>query len=218
MESELIERAISEIEHPTLESTKEFLGVHSVSIHYDTPKVQRIDFDSFVDSIAVYFSIVDEGFYMVVFFSKENKTLQRVNIEHGNSVYITATSENHNFEQLSKTTQSFPWKGWSKGDLMPNGRSKYYDSRVTFGPLKNKPYPLETGLKLLLDELEKDVIGVQKLAKIANANIAISRYIYISSYMGFEIGSEVIARINRLNLNIEFEQYVSGNPLPEEED
>ncbi len=217
MEAELIERAISEIENPTLESTKEYLALHSVSTHYDTPLVERIDCDSFEFTNAVYFSIDGEGFYMVVRFSKDLNQLVGVEIENGNMICITATSENLNFDHLSETTPSFSWKGWSKGDIMPNNKSKYYYSRVTYGPIKSKAYDLETAIKLLLVELEKDVVGVQNLASKSDACISICRYLYVSANICFQIGSETIARINRLNLNIEIEQYVHGNALPEEE-
>ncbi len=217
MESELIERAISEIEHPTLDSTKEYLEVHSVRVHYNTPKVDRIDVDSFEDAIAVYFPIVDEGFLMVVHFWKDTQELHRVTIENSNRAYITATSTKLNFDQLAATTESFAWKGWSRGELMPNGRSKYYYSRVTFGPMKSSAYTLNTALKFLLEILEKDIPRVRKLAKIAEAQIGISRDLYISSDMGFRIERDTITRINNLHLSIDLEQYVSGNELKDEE-
>ncbi len=153
---------------------------------------------------------------MVVHFLKETNELQRTSIENGNMVCRTATSEELNFGELSKTTESFPWKGWSKGDIMPNGRSKFYYSRATYGSIKSKLFELDSALKLLLTELEKDVRGVQELAIKANAQIAVTRYLYVSSYLGFQISSETIARINHLNLTLGFEQYVSGNELDEE--
>lgn len=213
METELIERAISEIENPTLASTTEYLQLHTVRSHYDTPKVERIDFDSFESTIGVYFPIVNEDFYMVVHFSKETHELQSVEIENSNMVYITATSEEHDFKQLADTCDSFSWKGWSKGELMPNRKSNYYYTRVTHGPIKSKAYELETALKLLLTELEKDAEGVQKLAAISTAYIAINRDLYISSNISFRIGSDTIARISKLNLDMEIEQYVSGNEV-----
>ena len=100
---------------------------------------------------------------------------------------------------------------------MPNGRSKYSYSRATYGPIKSSAYKLEIALKLLLEILEKDSGGVQELAKKADAHIAVNRDLYIGSDMGFQISNDTLSRISELNLNIEFEQYVSGNPLQEEE-
>ena len=211
MKKELIDKAISEIENPTFATTKQYLGVHSVELENGKPKVERVDFESFDQTNAVYFPIQNELFFLVVYFNKENNDLNGVGTENGHKVYLTATSEHLTYNDLSELTKLKPLSGWSKNDLRINGKSKHTFSRISFEPIKSQAYDLGQKLKLLLDELEKDKSGVKNLTQKADAYISVCSHIFIEGNKGIVLDREIIKKMSDLNLSIGIAQYVQGN-------
>ena len=104
MKNELIRKAISEIENPTFGTTEQYLEVHNVELENGNPKIERVDFESFDKTNVVYLPIIDEPFFLSVYFSKEINEITNVGTENGNQAYLTATSYNLTFEQLSELT------------------------------------------------------------------------------------------------------------------
>ena len=213
MKNELIKKAFSEIENQTFGTTEQYLEVHNVEIENGNPKVERVDMESFNDVNIVYFPIQDEPFFLTVHFSKETHELLGVGTENGNQVYLTATSENLTFEQLSELTTLKGLSGWSVNDDRKNGKGKYTFSHLSFEPTKSRAYDLDTKLKLLLTELEKDVDGIKKLTEMSDAGISIHHQQYIDGNKRINFDIETINRLSRLNLGIDIDQYVFGNEL-----
>ena len=52
----------------------------------------------------------------LIYFSKENNEITNVGTESGTQVYLTATSDNLTFEQLSELTKLNGLTGWSVHD------------------------------------------------------------------------------------------------------
>jgi len=213
LKNELIKKAISEIEKPTSGTTEQYLEVHNVEMENGKPKVERVDLENFDDVNIVYFSIHDEPFFLTVHFGKEDNEILGVGTESGNQVYLTATSENLTFKQLSELTKLNGITGWSVNDKRKIGKGKYNFSRLSFEPIKSRAYDLETKLKLLLTELEKDRNGIKSLTENANAIISIHNQIYISGNKGIHLDMETIGRLDKLKLGIDIDQYVFGNKL-----
>ena len=213
MKNEIILKAIAEIGNPTFETTKQYLEVHSVELENGKPKVERIDYESFETTNAVYFPIKDELFFLVVYLNKENNDINGVGTENGNRIYLTATSENLSFEELSKLIKLRPLTGWSKNDLRKNGKSRHTFSRISFEPTKSQAYELEPKLQILLTELEKDADGIKNLTKKADTYISVCSNLYIDGNKGIVFDQRTIKRMNDLNLGIGIDQYVFGNEL-----
>ncbi len=213
MKEELIKKAISEIENPTFETTKQYLEVHSVELENNRPKVERIDLESFDTTNAVYFPVQDELFFLVVYLNKNNGEINGVGTENGHRVYLTATSEHLTHNELSDLTNLHPLTGWSKNDLRKNGKSKHTFSRISFEPTKSQAYELEQKLKILLTELEKDKNGVKKLTEKAETYISVCSNLYIDGNKGIVFDEAIIKRMSNLNLGIGIDQYVYGNEL-----
>ena len=213
MKNELIKKAISEIENPTFGTTEQYLEVLNVEVENEKLKVERVDLESFNDINVVYFQIKDEPFFLSIYFSKENNEIVNVGTENGNQVYLTATSENLTFEQLSKLTNLDGLSGWSINDERKIGKGKYSFNRLSYEPIKSRAYDLDAKLKLLLTELEKDVDGIRKLTEIADAGISIHHQQYIDGNKGINFDIETINRLSKLNLGIDIDQYVHGNEL-----
>ena len=213
MKEELIKKAISEIENPTFETTKQYLEVHSVELENNRPKVERIDLESFDTTYAVYFSVQDELFFLVVYLNKKNGEINGVETENGHRVYLTATSEYLTHNELSDLTKLRPLTGWNKNDLKKNEKSKHTFSRISFEPTKSQAYELEQKLKILLTELEKDKNGIKKLTEKAETYISVCSSLYIDGNKGIVFDAGIIKRMSELNLGIGIDQYVYGNEL-----
>ncbi len=213
MRTELIKKAILEIENPTFETTKQYLEVHSVELDNGKPKVERIDFDSFENVNVVYFPIKNELFFLSVYFSKENNEITYVGTENGNRVYLSVGSENLTYKELCKMTELKPVFGWCKNDFRKDGKTKYNFSRLKFEPIKNEAYDLEAKIKLLLSELEKDSNGVKTLSENAEVYLTVCSNLYIDGNKGIGFDKQTMKRISDLNLGMDIDQYVFGNEL-----
>jgi hypothetical protein len=209
----LIKLAIAEIENPTFETTRQYLEVHSVEMENGKPKVERVDLESFDDVQTVYFAIQDEPFFLTINFKKANYEILGVGTENGNQVYLTSTSKNLTFKQLSEITKLDGVFGWSINEERKVGKGNYKFSRLSFEPIKSRAYDLETKLNLLLTELEKDVEGIINLTKKAETIISIHHQQYVSGNLGININIETINRLQNLNLGIDIDQYIHGNFL-----
>ncbi len=213
MKEKLIQKAITEIEKPTFGTTEQYLEVHSVELENGKPKVERVDFESFEKVNAVYFPIAEEPFFLVVYFSKENDEIVSVDTENGNRIYLSATSDKLTFDELSELTELNPLTGWSIGDLRANGKSKYNFSEISFEPIKSNAYELESKLRMLLTELEKDTDGIKKLIAKSNVIISIFSQQYICGNKGIHFDTKMIRRMNSLNLGVDIDQSDYGNEL-----
>lgn len=216
MKKELVRKAISEIENPTFGTTEQYLEVLNVEIENGKPKIERIDFTSFDAVNIVYFPIQDEPFFLTVHFDKKSNELLGVGTENGNQVYLTVTSENLTFKQLSELTNLNGLTGWSVNDDRKIGKGKYNFSRLSFEPIKSRAYELEVKLKLLLTDLEKDINGIRKLTEMADAIISIHHQQYIDGNKGIHFDIETISRLSKLNLGIDIDQYIYGKELNSE--
>lgn len=213
MENELIENAISELLNPTFGTTKQYLEVFDVEKVNGRPKVERVDVNSFDDLSVVYFAVKEEPFFFSFYFSKETHEIVSVGTENSNQVYLTTTSEKFTFDQLAGLTSLTGLTGWSINDMRPNGKSRYNFTRLSFEPIKNRAFDLETKLKLLLTDLEKDVVGVKSLVESGETYISIHLQQYIDGNKGVHLSRATIERISELHLALDFDQYVFGKEL-----
>lgn len=213
MKNKLIKKAISEIKNPTFTITEELLEVLNVEKENGNLKVERVDLESFDETNVVYFPVENEPFFIAVSFLKEDNEIISVGTENGNQIYFTATSEDLTFEQLAEVTILSEITGWSLNDdwEFGNRKLKYDYSCLSFEPIKSNAYELETKLKLVLTELEKDLDGIRKLTKIANAIISIHHRQYMDGNKGINLDIDTINRLSKLNVGINIDQYVCGN-------
>jgi hypothetical protein len=214
-----VDKAIEEILNPKFAVTKQYLEVNQVELENGLPKVERIDLDYSDDLVSVYFPFKDEQYFLEIHVTKEPEiTVDFVYTESGHSISLTATSENLTYEELAKFLTFRPLTGWSKGDLRKNGKTKYNFSRVSFDPVKSTAYGLQKQLDLLLTELEKDSESVRQLTENASTCILVCRHQYVSGNAGIHFGINTINRLSKLNVSIDIDTYIVGNPLKDFED
>jgi hypothetical protein len=156
-----IDIARAEILHPAFGVTEQYLEVNELVWEDGLPKVERVDLEYNDRLVAVYFPFEGEEFFLEVHLTNALRiAVDFVYTQSGHSISLTATSEEWSYEALCSFLPFRPLRGWSKGDVQPNGKSVYKFSRVIFEPISSKVYELERKLMLLLTELERDVESV----------------------------------------------------------
>jgi hypothetical protein len=113
-------------------------------------------------------------------------------------------------DEMAKISKLKIFDGISKGEKNKSGKRTYSYSRVEYKFIKETSYELEESLNMLLDELENDKKGIKKLVKETDALIEIIKYQYVSANAGITIDRETIKRLEKLNLEIDIDMYISG--------
>ena len=185
-----------------------------VELENEVPRVARVDLNHTDDSIAVYFYIKEERFFIVVNLTKRSiPEVEWVWMESGHRVYLTATSETLGYEELSSYLPNDSLTGWSKGDLQKNGKRAYKFSRASYEPNVNEAYGLEEKLLDLLVDLEKSSESIHKLVQNSGAYISICRHQYISANAGIHLDLDILHRLSRLNLELDIDTYIGGTEI-----
>ena len=201
-----------EIRNKVFGVTKSLLEVHSFAEKDGEIQIERIDFETYPDTVIVYIAVVKGHFFVGFYFNTgENPELRSVEIENGSKAYFTITSETLNFTELSAMTNLKPLIGWSKGDSRPNGKSTYNFTRLMFDPFPSKAYDLGFKVKKLVEELEKDSKGVKSLLKIADyGGINCAYWMHSNANKGIHLDEETMIKMGALGLYIDFDQYITG--------
>ncbi len=206
-----------EIKKSSLSLTQQYLENLEVVFENQEPKIQRIALDQESKRFEIYFPLKGKQFFLVVFINADAcDQITWVDIQPGNGVYFTATSDNLTFEELQAITSLQATDGWSKGQLrnkFPNDPFVYKFSCFEFEPIPERAYDLEEKLIKLLDQLETDIVGVQALTNIAHAGINVHQYDYagFGSLNGISLDKDTIQRLAHLGLDIDFDLYVSSD-------
>jgi Domain of unknown function (DUF4279) len=212
-DDKIIQKATEEIESKTLAATQQFLDIHQVVYSGTRPKVERVDRDKGDGSAIVYFPVKEERFYLAIYIeTNPEPAVSSIYVEPYTSVCFSASSENIELEILTGMTSLVPTSVWRKGDPKRMGGPilhKY--NRIRFEPT---PGTDEFGdkMKNLLDFLETDKVGVKNLVKKAEGYIQVAMEFHNGNSMlgGPNISKETIKRMAALNINIDFDLYVSG--------
>jgi len=206
--------AIQELMNPEFEVTKQYLEVMVVNISEDGHQVARVVFDHTNKTVAVYFHIKDERFYIVVNLSIcATPEVEWVWVESGHRVYLTAKSEVLSYEELSNYFPFESLSGWSKGSMMKNGKVPYKFTNVSFEPNKNEAFGLEEKLLELLTTLEESSQAVLNLIENSKAYISICRHQYISANAGIHLDLDILHRLSAMNLELDIDTYIVGNEI-----
>ncbi|OJJ18775.1 hypothetical protein BKI52_24695 [marine bacterium AO1-C] len=208
-----------EVKKPSLSLTQQYLEGLEVVFEGTEPKIQRIALDQESNRFEVYFPIKNERFFLVI--CVNTAPLVQIGwtyIQPGNSVYFAASSDDLTFEELQRITTLRATDGGTKGQLRknsPDDKFRYKFSHFTFEPIPERAYDMEEKLLQLLDKLETDTQGVQKLAKIADAGINVCQYDYagFGSINGVSLDKSTIQRLAHLGLDIDFDLYASGDSI-----
>lgn len=214
VDSAIIEKAIEEVEIKSFGVAEQFLNVHKVVYVGNKPKVARVDTDK-DDEAIVYFYVEDEKFFLAVYVDlKPAVSVRWINTEPYHSVYFTASSEALSLEELAQITTLTSTKGRNKGDKRNtnSGKVEWKRSTIDFEP-NPEADEFEDKLTKLLDYLEQDITGVEKLVNSAGGYIQVYSSFHNGNTMigGHYINKDHIKRMGKLNLEIDFDISADGN-------
>ena len=212
-DDKIIQKAIEEIESKTWGVTQQFLDIHQVVYLGTKPKIDRVDRDRDDGMAIVYFPVKEERFYLAIYIeTNPEPEVTSIYVEPYSSVYFSAGSETVELEILSGMTSLVPTSVWRKGDPKREGKPVLHkNNRIMFEPTPG-PDEFEDKLKKLLDFLETDKVGVKNLVKKAEGYIQVAMEFHNGNSMlgGAGISKESIKRMSALNIEIDFDLYVSG--------
>ena len=209
----IIQKAIEEIENKNWGVTEQLLQIHQVVYENGIPKALTLHHHSNKDAATVYFQIKDERFYLAIYLdTKPHVDIRGVATQPYHSIYFSASSDDLDFDQLCALTILGPAEGWSKGDKKRHGNTIHSHSKFMFEAHPG-PYDFDTKLNLLLDALETDKQGVQRMINIADGYIQVATVFHNGNTMlgGHHLSRSAISRLARLNLEIDFDEYAEGN-------
>jgi hypothetical protein len=195
--------------------TRQYLENNELELENGLPKVERLDTDLPNGLVAVYLTFKDGFFLQVNLTRKPEISVEYVWVESSNAISLTAVSEKLKYEDLAKHLMLTPLNGWSKGDKRKNIESNYLFTSVKYESLISNAYDMEAKLKLFLSELENDIEGILKLSQIATVYISVYRRQYVSGNAGVHFDVDTISRLSRLNLSVDIDTSIVGNPISE---
>jgi hypothetical protein len=211
-EAELIAIAVEEIENPTFGVVAQFLEVHEVAYKDGTPEILGVRIDAVENVATVYFSVKGEHFHFAVYLDTESEIrVKSADTEDFCQVYFSAYSEDLTLQELLSLTTLKPTGSYDKGDKLVRNLIAA-GSSIKFQP-NIEPETFANKLKSLLTFLEKDDNGIKRLVSEASGGIAVHTIFHNGTNMlgGFHLDKSDIQRLAALNLEIDFDLYVSGN-------
>lgn len=203
--------ATQELINKTFGVTEQFLDVHEIEIENDGSfKIARVDNETYSDYTLIYFNVKKERFYFVVVVN--DKIVTQVYQEDYHAVYLKCISDDLTFEELSVMTKLKSSNGWSKGDICFKGKSNRIFSAIHFEP-NPEPERFEVKMDKLLEFLERDFEGIQRLIENTSLCITIASIFHNGNthLSGHRLTTELIQRIAKLNLDVDFDLYAKGN-------
>lgn len=210
----IIEKAIEEIETKNFDTTKQFLEIHKIAYIDNKPKIASVDIDK-KDEAIVYFNVEGEKFYFAIYVDlKPLVSVRWTNTEPYHSVYFIALSDKFSANELSTLTKLTPTQAINKGDKKNSNVEKacWKESVIVFEP-NPEADEFEDKLTKLLDYLEQDKEGLEKLVNHANCHIQVHSSFHNGNTMigGYHIQKNHIKRMSKLNLDIDFDFYADGH-------
>lgn len=213
-ETLIIKKAIEEIESRTLSMTNQFLEIHKIAYTDNKPKIARVD-SSKTDKATVYFYVEGEAFFFAVYLDlNPTISVKWSDSEPYHSVYFRAWSKTLSLNELKTFTKLISVRGTNKGDKRwpeSNNSLVWSLSSIDFEP-NPEPEKFEEKLTNLLDYLEQDKVGVEKLVKDASGYIQVSSSFHNGNTLigGHHINKDHINRMSKLNLAIDFNNCANG--------
>ncbi len=217
-DDQLILAATEELEAQTWGVTQQFLAVHEIVYEEGRPKVARVDYDKKDGSVIIYFAVKGERFYFAFHFHNPGDlTSMGIYVEPYNAVYLVAVSDKLSLHELKAIALFNPLREGNKGEWK-NRRPLV--EKYSYIHIEPNPEASAFGDKLekLLDFLEQDREGVERLVKDAGAYIQATIIFHNGNTMlgGPRVSMHSIKRMALLSLEIDFDLYAEGNSFKED--
>lgn len=216
----LIEQiAIKEVLNPTFESTKQFLGVNKVEMDGDIPRIKDIIISEDKSFAEVYFPIMDEEYYFVIYIDLiPEVSLRFMGMSAGSKVELFVCSDTEDINKMIRLLQVTPQRSWSKGEKRVHSNGIDYsiknNSGFIYTPIEKTTGEVEDKLDYLLNELIQAKDKIFELRKVAEVEIQVTYYGYKDQMWGINLKPQTIQRLSELGVSLDIDLYASGNDLP----
>ncbi len=210
-DAQIIEVIQNELKNKTWGVTEQILEIHNPVLIVNKIQIENIIRNE--NEISVFIPIENEKFYLSFYLNSQNQEIIGISTEPFISIYFKATSEELNEVELRNLTNLTISKSWNKGDKRKFGNTSYSFSCIIIEP-NTKPNNFQTKINELIEELEKDKAGIQKLVENGNGYIQVAMEFHNGNGMigGPNLSEKTLKSLSELNLSIDFDLYVSGNP------
>lgn len=217
IETQILDKAIEEVENRALNMTKQFLEIHKIIYVDNKPKIAKVHSYK-EDEVIVYFNIENEKFFLAVYVQTKPKVFVRwTNTQPYHEVYLRASSNSLSLNEMAELTKLSPSRARNMGDKKRPETSStliWKHSLIDLEPNAEEPDKFEDKLTKLLDFLETDNKGIENL-------VTKTDYCCIHVYSSFHNGNTLIGghhisrkqimRMSKLNLEIDFDISADGN-------
>ena len=206
-----LEISIKEFEERFWGSSQQYREVMEVAWRDGIPNIVRIEKQE--DDYAVYFSVKGEKFYYTHYFSVHPQVeLIGVDITPATLATLRIYSDRLSIDEIQAKI-SIPatrtYKQGEKDKFMPIHKQ----NRLDFRPDQNTAGDIVKKLLALLDYLEPHEAALKELSN-TGCQLYITVYwkAYIGNTMlgGFYLNKDIVKKLNNLDLEIDFDLYVSG--------
>lgn len=205
-----LEISIKEFEERFCGSSQQYLEVMEVASRDGIPNIVRIEKQE--DDYAVYFSVKGEKFYYTHYFSVDPQVkLIGIDITPATLATLRIYSDKLSIDDIQNkisipATRTF--KQGEKDKWMPIHKQ----NRLDFRPDQNTAGDIVKKLLALLDYLEPHEAALKELSNTCQLYIAVYWNAYIGNSMlgGFYLEKDIVKKLNNLDLEIDFDLYVSG--------
>lgn len=208
-EAQIIEVIQNELTAKKWGISEQLLEIHQPI--FENKKVKIAKIKKTPKQVLVYLPVENEKFYFVFYINPKSRKIKGISTESFISICFRATSDKINFDEMQKLTKLQATKGWNKGELR-NNNVRHTLSSFIF-ELNYEPQTFEKKLSNLLKVLENHKREITKLSKKAYCIIQVYMEIHNENGMigGPNMSRKDIKKLSKLNLSIDFDQYVSGN-------
>jgi hypothetical protein len=210
--------ALEEIENPTFELTKQYLEANILKMKGNIPHIEDVIISEDKLSAEVYFPVLDEPFYFVIYFDLEPEIEVRfMSMSAGNRVELFVCSDSVELDEFIGLLKISPKERWKKGQSkIINGLKNcppHIDNGFIYAPIDRTVGEVECKLDYLLSELlpYKDV--VRELEKVAEVEIQITYFGYKDEMWGINLKPHTIQMISEIGVSLDIDLYASGNDL-----
>lgn len=208
--------ARKEIEEQSFELTKQYLSVNKLVYENDKPKIADVIMNDGEQSAEVYFFIVDEAYYFVVYLDTSPEvTVRFMGMSAGNHVYLSVSSNVNNLEKLLEGINLVPSKTWQKGtQISKRNTNRFHEaSGFTFQLEDKKTGEVEEKLASLINKLEtSNLIQIIKSDEI-HKEIRVVYYGYKEQMSGINLKPIIIEKLSMLNASLDIDLYAGGPDL-----
>ncbi|OWR29835.1 hypothetical protein CDO73_12165 [Saccharibacillus sp. O23] len=216
---EEIRRAVlDEIAVPRFELTKQYLSVNTLVVKEGLPQIEQIDICEREQTAEVYFPIVGEDYYFVIYLDLAPKVSVRfMGMEAGSRVYFSASSSVIDLEELIQDLDRQPTETWQKGTRIPNRRAErfYEDSGFTYEINGSNSGTADQKIAQLIDMLDGLSLDRVLNSQDIHREIQVVYYGYKDQMWGIHLEPDTLMKLAKLNAHIDIDLYASGPDLPE---